>query len=143
MGGSALRAMAFGKPVIVVGEQGFSEPLTPETSEGIYYRGLYGVGNGSPDNARLIAAVRRLVERLDRLPELGQFSRQFVLKHFTLEMVSERLAKFFQVAADAEPRFHVAMVDGLRTAAIGLGGKVVPNEIRYRLKAWTGSAQQR
>ena len=60
MGGSALRGMAFGKPVIIVGAQGFSLPLTPETAELCYYRGIYGVGDGSSSNARLIGDIRAL-----------------------------------------------------------------------------------
>jgi glycosyltransferase involved in cell wall biosynthesis len=135
MGGAALRAMAFAKPVIVVGEQGFSEALTPETAEAIYYRGIYGIGDGSPDNARLITHVRGLLERLDQLPSLGQFSRYFVLRSFALETVSARLARFFLASLDTVPRFHVAAADGLRTAAVGLGGKLIPNEFRCRPKA--------
>lgn len=37
MGSSALRALAFGKPLVVVGEHGFSQPFTPETA-GVFTR---------------------------------------------------------------------------------------------------------
>ena len=36
MGGSALRAMAFGKPVIVVGERGFAAPFNTETAQYLF-----------------------------------------------------------------------------------------------------------
>jgi glycosyltransferase involved in cell wall biosynthesis len=120
MGGSALRGMAFGKPVVIVGEQGFSAPFTPETAESFYYKGIYGRGGGSPSNARLVADIRGLAERPDQLSALGQFSRQFVLRHFSLEAVSERLAEFCRGAAAEMTPLHVAAVDGLRTAAVYL-----------------------
>lgn len=140
MGGSALRGMAFGKPVVIVGEQGFSAPLTPATAESFYYKGIYGVGNGSLGNARLLADIQGVAERPDQLPALGQFSRQFVLKHFTLETVSARLAKFCRAAVAEVPRLDVAVADGLRTAGVGLVRMFVPDGLRHGLSAWRGSA---
>ncbi len=46
MGGSALRGMAFGKAVIVVGERNFAEIFDPDTAERFYDRGIYGLGDG-------------------------------------------------------------------------------------------------
>jgi glycosyltransferase involved in cell wall biosynthesis len=120
MGSSALRGMAFGKPVVIVGEQGFSAPLTPETAESFYFQGIYGRGDGSPGNARHAADIRELAEHPGQLPALGQFSRQFVLRHFSLETVSTRLAQFCHRAVDEMPSLRVAAVDGLRTAAVYL-----------------------
>jgi L-malate glycosyltransferase len=131
MGGSALRGMAIGKPVVVVGEQGFSAPLTPATAESFYYKGMYGLGDGSPGNARLVADVRGLAEHPEQLPALGQFSRQFVLEHFSLETVSARLEKFCRAAVAEVPPLHVAATDGLRTAVVGLGRKFVSDGLRH------------
>ena len=118
MGGSALRGMAFGKPVVVVGAKGFSAPFTPETAESFYYKGMYGIGDGSSDNARLVRDIRGLAEYPDQLSALGEFSRQFVLKHFALEKVSAGFAEFCHFAVANQPRSHVAAVDALRTAAV-------------------------
>lgn len=82
MGGSALRGMAFGKAVIIVGERGFSSLLTPESAETFYYKGIYGIGDGNPSNTRLITDIRELVEYPDRLATLGELSRQFVVRNF-------------------------------------------------------------
>jgi hypothetical protein len=112
--------MAFGKPVIIVGEKGFSVPLTPETAESIYYKGMYGQGDGSPSNVRLEADIRGLVEHPDQLQVLGEFSRQVVLRHFSLEEVSAHLAKICGGAAAEMPPLYVTAVDGLRTAAVYL-----------------------
>jgi len=46
-GGSALRGMAFAKPLVVIGEEGFSELLTPESTPTFLRQGWYGLGPGS------------------------------------------------------------------------------------------------
>jgi len=120
MGSSALRGMAFGKPVVVVGAGGFSAPLTPETAESFLYRGIYGRGDGTPGNVRLAADIRELAEHPERLASLGEFSRQFVVRHFSLETVSASLAEFCQGAVTEVPRLRVAAADGLRTAIVYL-----------------------
>ena len=120
MGGSALRGMAFGKAVLIVGERGFSAPLTPETADYFYYNGIYGLGDGGSSNERLVENIRGLAERRDQLPALGEFSRKFVVRHFSLETVCEGLVKLFRNAVEDVPRFHAAAADGLRTAAICL-----------------------
>lgn len=120
MGGSALRGMAFGKPVVVVGEQGFSSLFSPATAESFYYKGIYGHGDGDPGNAGLTAQLRELVARPDSFPALGQLSREFVVRHFSLESVSAQLAVIFQDAVTDVPKLHVAIADGVRTAALYL-----------------------
>lgn len=53
IGGSALRGMAFFKPV-VVGKHGFAATtFTPETAAGFLYRGMYD--HGASDNGALLA----------------------------------------------------------------------------------------
>lgn len=120
MGGSALRGMAFRKAVIIVGERGFSAPLTPESAETFYYKGIYGVGDGNPNNARLVADIRELAEHPNRLSALGEFSRQFVVRNFSLETVSTHFAELCRNVVAEEPSFRLATADGLRTAAMYL-----------------------
>lgn len=120
MGGSALRAMAFGKPVIVVGEQGFALPFDASTAATFYYQGLYGRGDGDPANASLQSAIRTLASQPGQHPALGQYARQFVLRHYALETVSARLAGFCERAVNETIPWPVAALDGLRTAGVYL-----------------------
>ena len=63
MGGSALRAMAFGRPLVVQGEQGFWELLTPDTVDRFLWTGWYGAGEGREHGpARLEALLRGLLD---------------------------------------------------------------------------------
>ena len=120
MGTSALRGMAFGKPAVIVGEHGFSAPFTPETADRFYYMGMYGLGDGSPDNGRLISQLRTLAEQRHALTALGEFSREFVVRHFSLEQVSATLAAFYRDAVFARSRPNIAAADAVRTALVYL-----------------------
>jgi glycosyltransferase involved in cell wall biosynthesis len=140
MGGSGLRGMAFGKPVIIVGEKGFSAPFNPETASAFYHKGIYGVGNGERGYERLLGHIRDLSARPESFAELGAFSRQFVVRHFSVEKVSGLLSDFCLKSAAEPPRFEVAVADGIRTAAVGVGRKFVPAAVRQRLKAMRGAA---
>ena len=114
MGGSALRAMAFSKPVIIVGERGFCAALTPETAGSFYYKGIYGLGNGTASNAHLVADIRRLSESPELRAALGLFSRQFVVRHFSLETVCARLDEFCRDAVARVPWLPFVAADGLQ-----------------------------
>jgi glycosyltransferase involved in cell wall biosynthesis len=118
MGGSALRAMAFAKPVIILGEDAFAVPLTPSTAPSFLYDGIYGRGHRERDKHALAMAVRRLAERPDEREALGRFSRRFVVDNFSLESVAARLARFYDRAVQAMPARRVRFADSVRTAAI-------------------------
>jgi L-malate glycosyltransferase len=137
MGGSALRGMAFGKPVIIVGENGFSAPFTPETAETFYYKGMYGSGDGTSENNHLVADIRGIAERPEHWSLLGDFSRQFVERNFSLEQVSLQLNKFCHASVANAFGFHITMLDGLRTAAVFLAGRVLPRKVITRLSSYT------
>ena len=120
MGGSALRGMAFGKPVVVVGEQGFAATFDAQTARRFLERGMYGVGDGSPRNDHFAEAIRRLAARPDQRAALGRLSREFVVRHFSLEAVSASLNKILCAAVANPPSRFSSFADSLRTAAIYL-----------------------
>jgi glycosyltransferase involved in cell wall biosynthesis len=134
MGGSALRGMAFGKPAIIVGEQGFSSPFNPETADSFYYYGMYGVGDGNASNTRLISQIRTLAASRAERPALGEFSRRFVMDHFALENICAQLERYCQAAVAERQRPLVAVADGLRSAALIQFRKYTPNGIRQLVK---------
>ena len=120
MGGSALRGMAFGKPVIVVGERAFAEVFDQTTEQQFYGQGMYGIGRGAEDEHRLAQCMQVLASQPDRLAELGRFGRQFVVEHFSLQEISARLADFCRSAVECPVPRRRSLLDGLRTAAIYL-----------------------
>jgi L-malate glycosyltransferase len=138
MGGSALRGMAFGKPTVIAGEQGFSAPFTPETAERFHYTGMYGRGDGDLGSARLAADIGELAGQPDRLPGLGEFSLRFVRQHFSVEAVSAHLAEYSQRAVSDAPSLRESLTDGLRTAAIYFRERrfLIPSRDASRKGTW-------
>lgn len=144
MGGSALRGMAFGKPVVIVGERGFSAPFTQETAEFFYYKGIYGLGNGGPVKSSLDGHIRELADRPERWPALGEFSRNFVVSHFSLEAVCARLCEIFRAAVSEAPRAQSIFADVIRTSAVCLKERkcfVEGHVLRRRIRWWRNNGQ--
>jgi glycosyltransferase involved in cell wall biosynthesis len=134
MGGSALRGMAFGKPVIVVGEKGYADTLTPDTADSFYYRGIFGLGDGTTDNSVLLASIQRFAKYPELTGDLGAFSRSFVLRYFDLDAVSARLNAFLEASVGSMPSLPVALWDGMRSGAILMATTVLPDGLRQRLR---------
>lgn len=130
MGGSALRAMAFAKPVVIVGGKGFAVAFTPETSDWFHYHGIYGVGDGSPKSAHSVEALRMLATSHAKRAALGAFSRNFVEAHFSIQAVAEQLNACCLAAVSRSVHPLPAVLDGLRTAAVLSARNVVPKAIR-------------
>jgi glycosyltransferase involved in cell wall biosynthesis len=85
MGGSALRALAFTKPLIVQGEGGFWETLTPDTVGQFLEAGWYGIGNDPRSGVqRLETLLRELVPDAERRAWLARFGRGLVESRFSL-----------------------------------------------------------
>ncbi len=88
MGGSALRGMAFGKPLIVQGERGFWELATPDSVSTFLKQGWYGVGAEGDGRAagalRLEMIIRQLLDDTSAQLRLGEFGRALVVERFSL-----------------------------------------------------------
>jgi L-malate glycosyltransferase len=108
MGSSALRGMAFGKPVIVVGENGFAKVMEPETADEFYYEGMFGNGRGT-GCADLQSAIQRLASSVSLRDVLSRFSLEFVRDRFSLEIVGKHLEQIIQGAVRA-PRSHAVLM---------------------------------
>lgn len=129
MGGSALRGMAFAKPVVVVGELGFSALLRPETEEFFFHYGIYGQGSGNLHNNRLAIEIAQLVaSEQDRL-RLGEFARSFVECNYSIDTVGRALNDVLITAAASPTAFRHALYDTIRTASLYWGRGLLPNRV--------------
>jgi glycosyltransferase involved in cell wall biosynthesis len=134
MGGSALRGMAFAKPVIVLGGAGFAELVTPQTASSFQYKGIYGIGDGAWENANLVQHLRSLAISPTLRRHLGEFSRSFVAEHFSLERVSDDLNRYCHEAVANPLALSSRIIDVVRTAAVLKGGHLVPSAVRNYIK---------
>jgi L-malate glycosyltransferase len=136
MGGSALRGMAFSKPVVVVGEEGFSAPLTPSRAEWFLHHGLYWRGKGRADDATHTADIRALASDRQARLAAGMFGREFVEKHFSVEVVCAGLDRLFRACLAAGPApLPVRAFDAARMWAIRSGGSWVPDRVRRAVRS--------
>jgi hypothetical protein len=91
MGGSALRALSFARPLVVQGEDGFWCTLTPRSVAQFLWAGWYGRGGGSDAGAdALVAELEPLLGDATARDELGRYGRQLVVDRFSLESAARR-----------------------------------------------------
>ena len=129
MGGSALRAMAFGAPLVVLGEGGYVEPLTEETLPGFLWRGWYGYGGEGDPGSRLARTLVGLLADPVRRSELGRLGRWTVEQRFSLEAAARRQEQIYAEALTETP------------GALSHGRGRCP--LRDRLRALPGRASRR
>ncbi len=142
MGGSALRAMAFAKPLIVQGERGFFEIVTPDSAARFLEQGWYGIGELDPDEpAGRAAAVEHLCSLLESLlgdeerrQHLGSFGRHLVEQRFSLVAAARVQEHIYERAIARRPPLGRSVVDGLAACA-GL----VAHKVRRRAARLRGS----
>ena len=104
MGGSALRALSFGAPLVVQGEQGFWKALTPGTLPEFGWQGWYGMGSGRESGpAALREALEPLLDDAGLRSERGAFSLEVVRSRFGLKDAAARQLEVYEAAAAAPP----------------------------------------
>jgi len=106
MGSSSLRAMSMARPVVVQGEDGFSEIFCPETLPLFMRQGFYGLGESEPSARKLADQLAVLIEDKALRERLATFGRQCVEERFSLEQASQRLLAIYETAAVARPGYR-------------------------------------
>lgn len=121
MGGSALRAMSFGRPLVVQGEKGFWSLLTPESVKQFLWTGWYGVGDDPASGAaRLAAILSGLHDDAGRRAALGAYARGLVEERFSLERAAVRQLEIYERAVAGSPLPRRGRLAASGTSARGL-----------------------
>jgi glycosyltransferase involved in cell wall biosynthesis len=124
MGGSALRALAFGKPLVVQGEAGFWELLTPSSLQTFLWQGWYGRGGGRTAGAEILRQILFEILPADRLrAELGAFGLRVVRNRYSLTRAAEVQLETYGAALAAADDDR-----GLLASEIGAAGRF----LRYK-----------
>jgi glycosyltransferase involved in cell wall biosynthesis len=132
MGGSALRALAFAKPLVVQGELGYFELLTPDSLPTFLWQGWYGRG-GSDRPAEHLARI--LVDLLSSAPtraELGQFGRRLVEQRFSLDAAARTQVGVYEAALATPQRRELR-------DAVASAGRFVEARATRRLQRLRGA----
>lgn len=130
MGGSALRALSYGKPLVVVGEDGFSELLTRESLPRFLSAGWFGIGGGGVPALR--EALRKVAESPQLRAELGEFGRQLVVDRFSLRRAAELQEREYEAAMGFRTGGGARALDVVRSASGLLSYKVKRKISRLR-----------
>jgi glycosyltransferase involved in cell wall biosynthesis len=119
MGSSALRALAFARPLVVQGERGFWELLTPDTCAIFLEQGWYGVGDGADGVERLTAILRQLLADARLRETLGAYGRKLVDERFSLQRAARIQEEIYRdaVANRRVPGTLAQAVAGTRALA--------------------------
>ena len=103
MQGSILRGMAFQKPAVVLGEQGFSEIVTPASRDEFLWKGFYGIGDGDLSPRLLADQLRTLLANEGLRDHLGRFGRELVSEHASLSAAADELEGLYRSVVEAPP----------------------------------------
>jgi glycosyltransferase involved in cell wall biosynthesis len=125
MGGSALRGLAFGRPLVVQGERGFWELLTPQSCETFLRQGWYGLGDDDRSGAdRLRGILDRLIGDGQLCRSLGDYGRELAVSRFSLQRAATVQEEIYRQALAAPPSVVAGAAEGARSAMSLAGYKV-------------------
>jgi glycosyltransferase involved in cell wall biosynthesis len=130
MGGSALRAMSFAKPLVVLGIRGFSRECTPETASYFFSDGFYGTGDGTPS-----PLVHQIKHVLARHGELGKWCRKTAVERYSLHVATDTLERIYNNTPVSSR--STAMCAAARTAIHKVVADSLPGSARERLRPFT------
>ena len=134
MGGSALRTLAFAKPIVVLGEKGFSLPFDESTVGYFRQHGYYGLGKGTETPADLAAQIAPMIEDSLLRKELGEFGRGVVVEHYGLDPAARGLEELYRRVAAAPAHRTTTAREGARTVAM-LTARRLPSPVKDKLRA--------
>jgi glycosyltransferase involved in cell wall biosynthesis len=140
MGGSALRGMAFGKPLVVQGMSGFWELLTPESAPLFLSQGWGGSGpdgeGRAEGRARLASILPTLLDDPATRTRLGDFGRALVAERYGLDHAAAIQEEVYASAVQttAHPFAARLVADAART-----GNGAFWHKARRRWQRWRGT----
>lgn len=100
MGSSALKGMAFAKPLVVQGASGFWRLLDEASVELFLRQGWFGNGGNGADDLKAI--LSDLAADPDRRSALGRFGRTLVEQRFSLDNAATRLIEMYKNTIDSK-----------------------------------------
>lgn len=127
MGGSALRALAHGRPLVVLGQNGFASTFDQSTVAWFAEHGFHGL-TPVPDPAGHLAVQLAALLDPQRRQELGELGRAEV-QRFGLAATAERLESIYRAELAAVPGTTRRLLD-----AGGIAGRALGHEVRAAVR---------
>ena len=124
MGGSALRVMAHGRPLVVLGDRGFSRIFGPGTVEQFLTDGYYGTVAPAEPVANLWAQLA-LLDDADERRRLGEWGLAFVRDRHGLEAGAGRLEEIYRESLAHDDSWWARLADASYLAGREVLGRLV------------------
>ncbi len=135
MGGSALRVMAHGRALVVLGDHGFSLGFTPETVEQFLVDGYYGTVAPDDPVAHFLAQIDGLADPAERR-RLGDWGLDFVRGRHGLEAGASRLEDIYRETLAHDDAWWERLADAAYLSGrdvVGRARQVTPlRSLRHR-----------
>jgi hypothetical protein len=106
MGGSAARGLAFAKPLVALGDHGWSELFTPASAQRLSASSYWSREFEAQPQERLVAQLLPLIESQTYRRTLGSFGRSFIEKRQGLRTMAGRLAHVYGQALASHKKMH-------------------------------------
>lgn len=139
MGSSALKGLAFAKPLVVQGAAGFWRLLDDSSLAMFLEHGWYGARGGGA--VELAGILHRLYAAPSLRDELGEFGRALVSDRFSLARASDDLVGIYSEAIGNRPS-PLRSWSGLASSAVRLAKFKFALQ-RHRWATWRGPARLR
>ncbi len=133
MGGSALRAMSFGKPLIVVGLGSFSKVFEPAALPYFLREGFFGQAEGDEEGEELAAQIRSLLDPARRA-ELSEYGLRTVRERFSLDLMADRLEEVYRAAATDPPSWWRRNADAAYVYGYDLAHRLMPSGLKQAVR---------
>lgn len=104
MGGSAIRALAHGRPVVVLGEEGFARTFDETSRRHFLDDGFYGRGGPVDGTAHLAALIGPLLNDPGRRRTLGELGLAQARDRYSLDSAAVTLEQVYADALARRPR---------------------------------------
>jgi glycosyltransferase involved in cell wall biosynthesis len=144
MGGSALRGLAFGKPVVVQGAGTFARTYTEQSAPYFFEHGFFGTAEGDETGAGLAARMRDLLDPELRR-KLGHLGQETIRRHYSLEVLTDRLEQLYADAVSHPLDWRTRWTDAAYVSAYSFVGRALPpnsrKAIRQRIPSLRGGKQ--
>ena len=134
-GGSAIRTLAFGKPLIVAAEGGFSLPFTESTRDVFFQQGFYGYDNGRVPVSRLAGQIQDLLDDAGGLQALGKLGRAIVEERYSLQAAGRQLERIYLESVGAPRSRWDWLVEAAYTTSYRAAGRMMPGGLRRSVRA--------
>ncbi|RQW86056.1 MAG: hypothetical protein EHM79_10335 [Geobacter sp.] len=105
VGRSAFEGMAFARPTLIVGENGFAGVVSPEEVGDIAWYNFSGRNQISDNSVEILTKeIGRLLADQNRRTALGEFGREYVFREIDVVRGANRIADIYQKMMDHEVR---------------------------------------